>query len=81
MDNELPALPRRCVLEERDWGARLGGSVIMHLTLDFGSGHDLRIVGYSPKLGSVLSRESARESLPLHRPLPPPTARSFYLNK
>ena len=27
--------------------------------LGFGSGHDLRVVGSSPTLGSVLSRESA----------------------
>ena len=28
-------------------------------TLDFGSGHDLRVVGLSPTLGSVLSMEPA----------------------
>ena len=36
-----------------------------HLILDFGSGHDLRIVRSSPELGSMLSRESARDSLSL----------------
>ena len=30
-----------------------------HLTLSFGSGHDLKVLKLSPTLGSVLSRESA----------------------
>ena len=37
-------------------------------TLDFSSGHDLRVVGLSPASGSKLSGESAWDSLPL-----PPT--------
>ena len=28
---------------------------VKHLTLDFGSGHDLRVVKLSPELGSALS--------------------------
>ena len=28
-------------------------------TLDFGSGHDLRVLGSSPTLGSMLGMESA----------------------
>ena len=32
---------------------------VKHPTLDFGSGHDLRVVGSSPTSGSVLSAESA----------------------
>ena len=42
------------------WVAQL----VKHLTLDFGSGHDLMVVGWSPALGSVLCRESASPSLP-----------------
>ena len=43
---------------------RLGGSV--GLVSAFGSGHDLRVLGSSPTLGSLLSRESASPSaLPL----------------
>ena len=41
------------------------------LTLGLGSGHDLRVVGSSPTLGSVLSGESACNSFPAC-PLPPP---------
>ena len=33
--------------------------VIKHPTLDFGSGHDLRVMRSSPTLGSVFSVESA----------------------
>ena len=36
-----------------------------HPTLDFGSGHDLRVVRSSPVSGSVYSAESAQDSLPL----------------
>ena len=32
---------------------------VKQLTLDIGSGHDLRVVKLNPKLGSTLSRESA----------------------
>ena len=35
------------------------------LSLDFSSGHDLRVVGLSPILGSVLSVESVADSLSL----------------
>ena len=31
--------------------------LVKHLTLDFGSGHDLRVVQWSPMLGSVLGEE------------------------
>ena len=41
-----------------------------HLTLGFGSGHDLRVARSSPTLGSVLSEVSAWDSLPLPLPLP-----------
>ena len=33
--------------------------LVKHLILDFGSGHDLRVMGSSPGLGPVLSRDSA----------------------
>jgi len=49
-------------------GAWLAQSV-KRLTLGFGSGHDLRVVGLSLTMGSVLSGESAEDSFPL--PLPP----------
>ena len=32
---------------------------VEHLTLDFGSGHDLRVVRLSPVLGSALGMEPA----------------------
>ena len=35
-----------------------------HLTLDLGSDHDLRGMGWSPVLGSVLSGESLLEIVP-----------------
>ena len=51
------------------------GSSVEHLTLDFGSGHDLGVMGLSPVLGSMLSMEPAWDSLPLSlcpfSPLPP----------
>ena len=37
-------------------------SWLKHLTLDFGSSHDLRVVRSSPILGSTLSKESAWDS-------------------
>ena len=40
------------------WGAWVAQSV-EHPTLDFGSGHDLRLVKSSPMLGSALSVEPA----------------------
>ena len=36
---------------------------VEHLTLDFGSGHDLRVVRSSPLSGSMLGVESAWDSL------------------
>ena len=45
---------------------------VKHPTLDFGSGHDLRAVRLRPEWGSVLSRESAWDSLSLPLPLPLP---------
>ena len=40
-------------------------------TLDFSTGHDLRVLGLSPTSGSTVSRESAGDSLsPLPLPLP-----------
>ena len=48
----------------------LSGSVSQVSTLDFGSGHDLSVVGSRPMLGSTLSGESSWDSLPLPLPLP-----------
>ena len=46
---------------------------VKHLTLGFGSGHDLRVMGSSSMLGFVLSGESAWQFSP---PVPPPTRTS-----
>ena len=52
-----------------EWGT-WWHSRLKRLALDFGSDHDLRVLGLSPTLGSTLSRESVCEfSHPL--PLPP----------
>ena len=42
---------------------------VKHPTLDFGSGHDLRVMRSNTALGSVLSMETAWDSPPL--PLSP----------
>jgi len=43
--------------------------LVKHLTLDFGSGHDLRVVRSSPALGSVLAVGPAWDSLSAPPPL------------
>lgn len=59
------------------WVARLVGSP----TLEFSLGHDLRVPGLSPILGSVLNRKSARGvSLPSFAPLRPMQARVHSLS-
>ena len=45
--------------EVQKTGAAWVAQMVKHLTLDFGSGHELRVPGLSPTLGSMLSRESA----------------------
>ena len=45
--------------------------LVKHPTLDFSSGHDLMAVGSSPMSGSVLSVESAWDSLPPSVSAPP----------
>ena len=42
---------------------------VKHPTLDFGSGHDLRVLESSPTSVSMLSGESAGDSFPLPLPL------------
>ena len=37
----------------------LAAQLVKHPTLDFGSGYDLRVLGLSPVVGSVLIGESA----------------------
>ena len=49
------------------------------LTLDFGSGHDPRVMGSSPTLGSVLSVEPASDSLSPPLPLSPDCAQALSL--
>ena len=48
--------------------------LVKRLTLDFGSGHDLRVVGWSCVSGSVLTLASAGDSLS-------PSAPPLSLNK
>ena len=50
---------------------------VKRLCLDFSSGHDLRVVGSRLKWGSVLSAESAGDTIP--RPLFLPQALSLSL--
>ena len=59
--NQVPSL----LLKTQNRGAWQVQSV-EHLTLDFSSGHDLRVMKWSPMLAAMLSRESAWDlSLPL----------------
>ena len=51
--------------------------LVKYLTLDFSSGHDLRVVGLSLEWGSVLSTESAPPS-PSAPPSAPSSARVLY---
>ena len=46
------------------WGAWVA-QLVEHPTLGFGSDDDLRVVRWSPVSGSMLSRESAWDSLSL----------------
>ena len=55
------------LLNRHAWGTRMAQLVEL-LTLDFSSDHDLKVMRWSPSLGSKLSMESAWDSLPL----PPP---------
>ena len=48
-------------------------------TLDFDSGHDLRVLGSSPTSGSLLNRESSLSSSPFASS--PISAISFFLSK
>ena len=48
ISNKIPA----------QWGTWVAQSV-KHVTLDLGSGHDLRVMRSSPTLGSVLNMEPA----------------------
>lgn len=57
--------------------SRLGGTVSLVTNLGFGSGHGLRVVKWSPALGSALSVESAWVSLSLW---PSPCSFSLYKN-
>jgi len=52
---------------------------VKHLTLDLGSGHDLRVLVSSPTSGSVLSGESACDLSPSPSALPPGHALSLSL--
>ena len=62
-------------LKERFWGAWAAQSV-KHLTLDFCSGHDLRVVGLTPTSGFM---DPAYDSL--SPSTPPPLALTLSLKK
>ena len=47
------------LLKNTDGGGCLGGSVVKHLALDFGSGHDLRVLIFKTCDGLLAQWESA----------------------
>ena len=53
----------------RKWGTWVA-QPIKHMTLDFDSGHSLRVMRLNPTMGSTLSKESIWDSLPLCLSLP-----------
>ena len=58
--------------------------LVEHLTIGFGSGHDLRVLGWSPRSGSMLGGESAWRisSSPSAPPFDPsPSSKSINLEK
>lgn len=60
----------KLMLNTGSFPGHLGGSLVEHLTLAFGSGHDLRVMGSSSESSSSLSMKSAGDSLSLSVPLP-----------
>ena len=52
------------MVKKIDWGPWVA-QLVEQLTLDFGSGHDPRVMGSSPMLDSALSMEPARDILSL----------------
>ena len=75
-------LPGRIIIKKQTWGAWVA-QLVKCLTVDFGSGHDPRVVGWSPVLGSVLGVDPAWDSLSPSAPLTPACAHflSKILNK
>jgi len=57
------ALALHTMVKRTDPGSTWEAQSVKRPTLDFSSGHDPRIVRSSPELGSVLSGESAWDSL------------------
>ena len=53
---------------------------VKHPTLDFGSGHDLTVARLSPASGSMLSVESAEDSLSPSPSVPPLLACTLILS-
>ena len=51
-------------LKKESWGIWVA-QLFKHLTLDFGSGRDLLVVGCCPMMGSMLGVESALDSFSL----------------
>ena len=60
---QLHTVTSRSVKTAPGEGGALGGSA-EDLTLDFSSGHDLRVLRPRPALGSVLNTESTADSVP-----------------
>lgn len=58
------------------WGAWVA-QFVKHLTPCFGSGHNVRVVRWSPMLGFMLSREFAWDSL--SPSAPPPSKKNVFL--
>ena len=55
----IPHLLMNSFKVNRFWGTWVAQLDKHHLTLDFGSGHNPRVVGLSPVLGSELSMDPA----------------------
>ena len=58
-----------CLALKYHTGGHQDGSSVELLALDFTSGHDLRVLGLNPTLGSVLSKLCAEDSPSLFLPL------------
>ena len=76
----FPGLNKSLNLNHLSWGAWVAQSV-EHPTLDFGPGHDPRLMGLSPVLSSVLSTEPAKILSLSPSATPPTSARALYLKK
>ena len=58
----VPPMVSMFTLKMLIWDTRVA-KLVEHLTLEFSSGHDPRVMGLSPMSGSALNVEPARDSL------------------